>query len=181
SDNPPYLILSQPKDQRSWMYHLHGALHIYSIDGEARKHRYQYEQRPLIDTICEGIRKSEYPLFVAEGSANQKMKQIRSNMYLSMCFGELVRSSRDLVCYGMSFGESDNHISDAIADNRGINRLFVGLYGHWESESNLKVRAAISRILERRKHLPGYKSTLDVEYFDSETAYVWTPNFDDID
>lgn len=175
TENPPYLVLSQPRDAKPWLFHLHGALHLYLADGETRKHRYQYQQRPLLDVICEGIQKSEYPLFVAEGSARQKMTHIRSNMYLSLCFQELVRSSNDFVCYGMSFGDSDTHIADAIADNDNICRLFVGLYGDWESEANLKVRAAARRIQQRRLQLRNKKNDLVIQFFDSESAGVWTP------
>jgi hypothetical protein len=175
TDNPPYLVLCQPRDTKPWLFHLHGALHLYSVEGEVRKHRYQYQQRPLLDVICEGIRRSVYPLFVAEGSAPKKMTHIRSSMYLSLCFQELVRSTNDFVCYGMSFGESDRHIADAIADNENIRRLVVGLYGDCESESNLQIRAAVRRIQERRFQLRNKKNELEIQFFDSESAAVWTP------
>lgn len=175
TDNPPYLVLCQPRDSKPWLFHLHGALHLFSAEGETRKHRYRFQERPLLDVICEGIQRSEYPLFVAEGSARQKLTHIRSNMYLSLCFHELSRSTNDFVSYGMSFGDSDTHIADAIADNDNIRRLAVGLYGDCESASNLKIRAAARQIQERRRRLRNRKNDLEIEFFDSESAGVWPP------
>jgi hypothetical protein len=173
TEDPPYLVLAQPRDQKPWLFHMHGALHLYTVDGEVRKHRYQHTRRPLVEVICEGIENSEYPLFVAEGTSRQKMKHIRSNMYLSLCFQEFVRSTNDLVCFGMSFDESDNHIADAIANNGKVNRIFVGIHGDFESQSNLKTRAAIRRIQDKRsEHLKG-RGSLEVIFFASDSAEVW--------
>lgn len=173
TDDPPYLVLAQPRDHKPWLFHMHGALHLYTVDGEVRKHRYQHTRRPLIEVICEGIENSEYPLFVAEGTARQKMKHIRSNMYLSLCFQEFVRSTHDLVCFGMSFDESDNHLADAIAKNREVSRLFVSIYGDFGSQANLKTRAAIRRIQDNRcEYLKG-RGSLEVHFFASDSADVW--------
>ncbi|PQO27598.1 hypothetical protein C5Y96_18905 [Blastopirellula marina] len=178
NDNPPYLVLSQPRDQKGWVYHLHGALHLYTVDGETRKHRFHFQRRPLLEVICDGIRQSEYPLFVAEGTAKEKLRQIRTSMYLSIGFRQFQQAEGTLVTYGLSFGESDDHISDAIAANLGIKRLYVGLYGEADSVSNLRTQAAIKKIEDGRKAVSS-RSALTVRYFNAESAFVWNRDFED--
>ena len=174
SANPPYLVLTQLRDRRGWLFNLHGALHLYTADGETRKHRFHYERRPLIEIICEGIQKSEYPLFVAEGSAKQKLRHIGSNAYLSFCFQEFKKCQGKLVCYGLSFGESDGHIMHAIAENKGLSNLLVGLFGDPEEPHNLATRAAVTQLKKTRSRRVPNLPDLAVEYFDSGSANVWT-------
>ncbi len=81
-----------------------------------------------------------------------------------------------LVVYGHALGDSDQHIANAIADNPKLSLLAVGLYGNPKSAENQAIYTAASKMQRRRKEMrnrrPNTKS-LDVYFYDSETASVW--------
>jgi len=182
-----YLVLSQPRGIFPWVFNMHGALHLYTVDGEVRKRRWQPYQAPLLSIILEAIRNSEYPLYVSEGTASQKMRQIRQNAYLSMCYSEFSKSVGMLCAYGVSFEESDDHIIEAIARNFGVTTLAVGVYGDFDSSDNLALRSRIARLQRRRnehavkvekstsesKEDYGHPQRLEILFYDSESAKVW--------
>jgi hypothetical protein len=121
----------------------------------------------LTDLIRSAIDQRKYPLFVAEGSDGQKMRQIRGNYYLTFCYNRFRKLSGDLVVFGHRLGESDGHLVAAISDNLHLNRVFIGLHGQWDSVANLAVIGAGSRIREQSE------DRIEVAYFESQTAAVW--------
>jgi hypothetical protein len=171
-----YVVFSERLGDQKGLFFIHGALHLYVESGQVRKHSWNRTAKFLMDNVREGLAAGRYPLFVAEGKAEQKLNQIQGNGYLSYCLGKLERIQKSLVVYGLSFGDSDDHISRVIAHNRDLPNLYVGLYGDPESPANLIVRSNIAKIIERRKALVQAnwaKKELTVEYYRSETAPVW--------
>lgn len=128
------------------MFFIHGALHLYVCQGEVRKRRWAYSHQPLITSITEGLDHGEYPLFVAEGSHQKKLEQIRRSGYLSNCLRRLQLAKGALVTCGMSFGDTDTHIVNALGSSRYIKVLYVGLYGNPENRENLITKANLVRI-----------------------------------
>jgi len=118
----------------------------------------------------------QYPLFVAEGTAEKKLTQIQNSGYLSYCLGKLERIENCLVTFGLSFGESDQHIANVLAHNRKLKRVYIGLFGDPESPNNLDTRKYVAAMLEKRKTLLDAKRVrgqLEIKYYDVSTAVVW--------
>lgn len=172
----PYLVFSERLGDRNGIFYLHGALHMYVATGELRKHSWIRTGRRLTDLIREGLEEGEYPLFVAEGSSEKKIEQIRGNSYLSYCYDKLGRIRNRLVVFGHSLGQSDRHILSAIADNLDLREVYIGIFGDPESRANRSIQAAGRFLLERRARINETRRSprpLGVDFYDSGTAGAW--------
>ena len=166
-------LVFQGEMQSSRAIHfLHGALHLYMDGADLRKHSSKRRGRKLTELIGEGLRQGRYPLFVAEGLAEKKRQQIGSNPYLSHCYDKLSRIECSLVCFGLAFGDSDQHIMDALVHNQRLRTLYVGLYSAFDSEEGHQVRGRIEGLRQARVDL--YPSCpVEVHFYDSNSAPVW--------
>ena len=172
----PYVVFSEHLGGSQGIFFLHGALHLYTQDGEVRKHSWTRTGRMLIESIKEALDKGQYPLFVAEGTANKKLSQIQKSGYLSYCLGKLERVEKNLVVLGLSFGASDSHIANVIADNRKLSKMYVGMFDDFESPAGLELRKNVAQIKERRSKMVAAKRSrdeLEVEFFCAKSAKVW--------
>jgi hypothetical protein len=100
--------------------YLHGGLHLYELP-DARAVKRIAGDENLLDLFY-GIAEREtaaIPLFVAEGSAVEKLAAIGASPYLSFAYEQLVVYRGPLVIFGHGLGPSDRHISVAIAGSRG--------------------------------------------------------------
>lgn len=176
----PTLVFSQALGDKRGLLYLHGALHFFVETGLVRKHSWCRTDVRLTDSILEGLKKNRYPLFVAEGSADKKLEQIVRNGYLSYCYGKFGRITNRLVVYGFSFGDSDHHIADAIAENTKLRELAVGLYGNPSDPGNHAIVNSVEETMRKRNQIiasfssrRASNSTLEIKYYQSETARVW--------
>ena len=146
---------------------LHGALHLYIQDGKTYK--YVSEDRvPLLAQVTEGILSDRYPMFIAEGSSKKKLVGIHSNDYLHDCFSEFSSAGPDLVTFGVSFGDSDAHLIEAICRNRKLRSLYIGSHG----EPSSQLLAVVEHI--RKEHPKLTKQRLDVvQVFRTDTTSPW--------
>lgn len=177
-DDPeaPYLVFSERLGDRRGIFYLHGALHLYVGGGELRKHSWIRTGVRLTDQVREGLEERKYPLFVAEGSSDKKLEQIRRNGYLSYCYDKLGRVTNRLVIFGHSLGETDRHILDAIANNTEFREVYVGIFSDPESASSRRIRAAGNYLLQRRARINERLRSprpLEVHFYDSRTARPW--------
>ena len=170
-----YLVFHEHIKGNKGILFLHGAVHIYVVEGEVRKHSWIRTDKRLMELVKQGLSKGEYPLFVAEGDSDRKLEQIQRSRYLSYCLGKLERIEQALVIYGLSLGASDQHIANAIADNSELETIFVGLYDKFDSASSKAIREAVGRMIKRRDHnrKRGKFKPLSAEYYNSKTAHVW--------
>jgi hypothetical protein len=176
-DNPEedYLVFHEHLGRNKGILFLHGALHIYTADGETRKHCWTRSDISLIELIKKGLEQKQYPLFVAEGKPDKKLSQIQHSGYMSYCLGKLERIQNSLVIYGMSLNQSDSHILNVIADNLDLEKLYIGLFEPEDSSSSKQIKKASREIMARRNRYlkrTGFKN-LSIEYYNSNTAYVW--------
>jgi hypothetical protein len=65
--------------------YLHGALHLFDTGPEMQKWTWINTQVPLIDQIRQALQKEFYPVFVSEGTSDEKLDRIRHNDYLCKC------------------------------------------------------------------------------------------------
>lgn len=150
---------------------LHGALHIYNAGSEIQKYTWCNTGRPLLDQIRAALEQQKYPIFVAEGTSDQKMARINRSSFLGRAYRSFESITGTLFAYGMSFGESDRHIMRAIAHGK-VEQFFVSIFGDPDSTSNRAIKSVLDALTdERKQHNP--KKPLDVQYFDAESAKVW--------
>lgn len=97
------------------IFYLHGALFIFK--GNIYPKKLISIQDNLIDTIYENIKQGDFPVFISEGTSEEKMKGILNDMYLSFCMRKLRESESPIVVFGNTLGEFDSHILNAIKFN----------------------------------------------------------------
>lgn len=173
-DNPDadYVIFSEHTKDNKGLFFIHGALHLYQVNGEVRKHCWERSGIRLIEQIKDGFSRREYPLFVAEGDSDKKMEQINQSSYLSYCYGKLCRIGSNVVIYGSSLGDNDKHILDAIAENRTIVKVFIGVHDEKNTVSMTQIEK-MTDYMKKRRLLVDELSPITIEYYDSKTAVVW--------
>lgn len=154
---------------------LHGALHLYVKNGTV--HKQVYKSKALLEQVSEGINlieegkdSAEYPLFIAEGQHKEKLNGINQNPYLHRCFSEFRGIGPYLVVYGCQLADSDQHIVDAIANNRKLKHLFIANHGN---SLEPQISHAMNRIQEIRRK-SGITDLETLAWFDSKNVNPWT-------
>lgn len=163
------------------IYFLHGALHILQSRGQVFKRVWKTTGRVLIDQIKQSMNEGKYPLVVTEGESQSKLKQIKENQYLNHAFRKLSQLGGQFFSFGFSFSEQDRHIFNAIACNKSIRVLWVGIRGDFSRESNQRILGIVSELKQTRKDiLAEYPSSprskdgeLEVNFFDTENLDIW--------
>jgi hypothetical protein len=147
-----------PADSPVWgdrrpVHWLHGGLQIYRVGTEGTAKRTNTTQ-PLLEQFATD---GQLPLYVAEGSADEKRRAIRRSDYLSYCFDQFRDDDRALVVFGQSLFDTDQHLVDAIRANAG-RPVAYGVHRSTQEQDAF----TCARI---RATLAG----LDVVFFDSTT------------
>lgn len=117
----------------------------------------------LLDTILNAWQHEQYvPMFVSEGTMEQKVRSIQSSYYLSTIFREVLNAPRStLTLYGWAMGEHDAHILQRMR-GRGINYVAISVYRNSQEFCRLADQMV-------RTHL----GPLPIEFFDSESPGCW--------
>jgi hypothetical protein len=145
-------------------YYLHGALHFF-LDTELETNKRVVTTDTIINDITTTIRtRARLPLFVAEGTAVQKIARIRSVPYLNHCYEHLSSLSGSLFIFGHGVSDNDIHIYDAICRSILLDKVFFFVH---EPDTNLSLmRERLARYAERREDI-------DWLYVDAATAKAW--------
>lgn len=151
---------------------LHGALHLFDAGKELLKYTWVRKGIPLIDQARTALDNNNFPLFVAEGTSNQKKAKIRHNAYLYQGLKQLTSNALQgkhcWFIFGHSLAGNDDHILVRLGRGR-FKKLYIGLYGDPREEWNLE-------IIKRSKELVGLRQEgwpLDLAFYSAETAQVW--------
>ena len=163
----------QSHDQNVW--YLHGALHVFDTGTEIQKYTWVNTRIRLIEQTRDALSRDYFPLFVAEGTSDEKLERIRHSDYLAKAYRSFQSIGGALFILGHSLAPNDEHYLKLIEKGR-VQHLFVGIFGKPDSPANRKIihRAELmvearERIVQTRKKYPA----LSVSFFDSETAKVW--------
>lgn len=131
--------------------YLHGGIHLVRApNGAARKRVAGHEN--LLDAFGTA---NDVPLFVSEGTSEDKMRSIRRSDYLSFAYEVFTEEVDDLVVFGHRLGTGDAHIRNAL---RRARRLAISVV----PGSTARVIAEKARYLQR---LP----TVRIDFFDATT------------
>ncbi len=144
------------------LHYLHGSLHIFDTGLEVQKRRHTPDSNLRQSTI-DSIQSGHFPLLVTEGTANQKRSRIMHNAYLHNSYQALSRASGTLYMFGASLADNDDHILQAIVENKALKRLAIGVFGPEPSE--------LARIEHKVSSKFGSKQAL--YFFDTSKVDVW--------
>jgi len=144
------------------LYYLHGALHLFDKKYEIIKQTYSRTSKPLKDQTLENINYDIYPIFVSEGTSQQKKAKIIHNAYLNHCYKSLSKISGDLIIFGTMLKTNDEHIRDGIKHSK-VKNIYIGV-------SSV---AAINEFDSFVEELNQLKEPKYVAFYDYRTAKVW--------
>lgn len=154
------------------VHYLHGALHLFDAGAELQKYTWANTGRPLLEQAREAMDSSKFPLFVAEGTSEQKLAKIKHSAYLHHSYksfsAQMAQRNDSLFIFGHSLAENDQHILKKVARGK-IAQIYVGLYGDPESESNKEIKNA-ANALERFRDA---RFDLNIAFFDAASAKAW--------
>ena len=176
-----YVAFLQATTSGKFIYFLHGALHLTTIDGEVRKLVWNTTGLPLMEQVRDSLDERRYPLVVSEGTARDKRIRIESSSYLSWVFRRFENIQGHLFTYGWALSDQDEHLLEAIARNTSLKSLFVGVYGAPGSKLNRRLITTARDLVDRRKesiaagHRGGRRgrAELEVSFYDAGRANVW--------
>jgi hypothetical protein len=162
------------------VYYLHGALFLfpgrlfdYYNDLKLKRNRTNAHSE-LLDDVADMIQRGQLPLFVSEGTAEEKMGTIEGTAeekmgtisgspYLNFAYRKLREASKWLVIYGWSVSRQDDHIVSALAE-RSQEKRNIAVSVHVNGSDSDDLEAQMHRI---RSRLPGQ----DIVFFDSSTLF----------
>ena len=151
--------------QNTWF--LHGALHLFDAEIEIQKYTWSNTGVRLIEQIRDALKKDYFPIFVSEGTSNEKWARIRHNDYLAKAYRSFSSIGNTLFIYGHSLAENDEHYLKCIERGR-LKSIYIGIYGDPSADENKKIISRANRL-----NVPNRRSNLDIRFFDSGSAQVW--------
>lgn len=155
--------------------YLHGALHLFDAGTEITKYTWSKTDNPIVEQIRASLDEEKYPLFVAEGTSDSKLKRIVHNAYLHKAmrsFEACQTATAAIVVFGHSLADNDRHVLRCIAKGNAP-YLLVSLYGDPESDANKKIVGAASALVEERGPPGGRRKALEVRFFDAASVKLW--------
>jgi hypothetical protein len=125
------LIWGIHKNEQS-IFYIHGALPLFDTGVDVIKEI--YDGNYLLENIKTRMNNKNYPIFVTSGNAEEKMRHIMHNKYLTFCYDKLCNIEGSLITFGFSFGDNDDHIIGAINQahykppNKKLWSIYIGVY-----------------------------------------------------
>jgi hypothetical protein len=150
---------AQPKN-----FFLHGALHLWRslVTNEEAKHTASPDT-VLLDVIRASVDRPErVPLFISEGSSEEKVARISASPYLSFCGRALATAEAPVTVLGQALSDVDRHICEAI-ERHPDRRVAVGVWVG-DVDEDARQQELLTRATEIRGRLPKCR---DVVFFDS--------------
>lgn len=153
------------------IYYIHGALHLFDSGDELQKYTWINTGMRLTEQVRDALSNEKYPLFVSEGSSEEKLEKIKHSGYLHRGLASLGSIGGVLIVYGLSFSSNDEHVLQLIELGK-VKTLAVGIYGDPDSAENQKIMTRANLMRDRRAQ-KRRATPLEIEFFDAETANVW--------
>ena len=154
------------------VYYPHGNI-LFGVNnnGEEEKIR-QHQGISLLSTILSRWTHdiNFYPLFVCEGSSEEKVKSINNNYYLSYIYRNILpQLPRTIICYGWSLSENDEHILKQILKDPQRNHKFL-ISIRTDDKTILQVKTECTTIKNR---ITNINSRAEVYFFDRSDDGCW--------
>ncbi len=163
-----YVVWEAETSRRQNIWYLHGALHVFDAGVEIQKYTWINTGKRLIDQIRDALGNDFFPLFVAEGTSNEKLERIMHSAYLTKAKRSFSSIQGALFIHGHSLARNDAHFLKAI-ENGKIKHLYVGLYGDENSPENIIIKKRANQMGQNRDQ----SVPLEISFYNSESAHVW--------
>lgn len=127
-DNYEIIYRNKSDNNGQNVFYLHGALHLFDKKTDFLKIKYK-ETHPLTEQILEKLNKNIYPIFISEGTAENKKNKIIHNALLNSSYKSLQTlgsSDSSLILFGTTLKSNDEHIKKAILDNK-VKDIYIGI------------------------------------------------------
>lgn len=138
------------RDEKTGIFYPHGNLLLVrdQLYGDTLKIR---SSGNLFKAVDEDWEKGYTPLFISEGTAQQKLNSIRSAPYLNYVYNEILNNLTSfIVVYGWSMGDCDNHLIRRIFSNKRIKKVAVSIYtGGRDSQEIQDEKTEIERKIKK--------------------------------
>lgn len=142
------------------VFYPHGSLFLYRDNMDETYKVIRDSTTELIDVVAQRIRSGNMPLFVAEGTAQDKVRAIRQSNYLRVANNRLANAPRSYVVYGASLGTSDKHIVVALKHRKRA--IAISIFPGNRNDEQLQ---------REMYRLMGMFRGLEVSFFDSRTLF----------
>ncbi|MGI9278783.1 MAG: DUF4917 family protein [Endozoicomonas sp.] len=149
----------------SLFFYPHGNL-VFARDKIENERKIQASDSELLNSILKKWENGSYvPLFVSEGTSDQKVKSIQSSYYLNTVYREVLPSlGKSVVIYGWGFGEHDLHIMNRICKGGTLN-FAVSVFPDGKEE------AYCNKVSQIIKDASGSnRKKVDITFFCSKTS-----------
>jgi len=166
-----YVVWDAADSTTQNIFYIHGALHIFDAGAELQKYTWSNTGIALVDQIRESLANNRYPIYVSEGTSEEKMQRIMHSAYLSRALRSMIQVTGSLFVYGHSLADNDQHILRLIERGK-VTKLFVSLYGNPDSRENKWIIKRANNMANERS-LTGSKKQLAVYFYDAKSAKVW--------
>ncbi|MEV8642358.1 DUF4917 family protein [Mesorhizobium ciceri] len=169
------IYVTWQEGQSATIHFLHGALHLFDAGAEILKYTWSKTDIPIVEQIRQALSEDKFPLFVAEGDSESKLRKIMHSAYLHKGLRSLESSADNsrasFVMFGHSLADNDMHVLKCIG--RGKTPLvLVSVYGDPESHANKAVEANASWLVRYRGEVNS-RYPLEIVFYDAATAHVW--------
>jgi len=147
------------------IYFLHGGLHIFDKKSEIIKNTYSRTDKSLKTQTLENLNKNIYPIFVSEGTSEQKKAKIIHNAYLNHCYKSLASigtKNSNLVIFGTLLKKNDIHIRKAILKSK-VENVYIGV-------SNKNEAKEFDDFIEQSSKSGKSKK---IYFYDYRTTKIW--------
>lgn len=174
STDDAYVVYANDSSVPQNLYFLHGALHLFDAGDEFHKITYNNSDVCLVDQIKQALADKKYPVFISEGTSEQKMEKIIHNAYLNHCYKSLKKIGGDIVIFGTLLKKNDEHILNAIL-NSDVKNIYLGV----SNSSDIKhIEGAVEAFNQHYEKLKKEKKfrkdrTKTLHLYDYRTANVW--------
>ncbi len=146
------------------LYYLHGALFIFMESYEFTLKLIRGDvNTELIEQIENAIQNDMIPLFVTEGSPEEKLEAINQSKYLQFALSNLKHSNNKLVIFGCSLSSSDDHIVKAINNNK--RDLAISIHINGKTDTKL--------IQTQQFYADKFPESI-INFFDSDTLFQFS-------
>lgn len=123
---------------------VHGALHIYS-NGNGDTCKLVKGKYSILDQFK---RETTIPVFVSEGTYQDKLEAIYNSDYLSFAYSTLMQHKGPMVIFGQGLGDSDQHIVNAV-NIAGPEQIAIGIY-HQSDQQIIESKAHYKKCFAKR-------------------------------
>lgn len=160
--NDNYVVFQENSHE---LLFLHGALHIFDNLTETVKLTFSRTGTVLKMQIYRNLLNNIYPVFISEGTSEEKLRKIRHNYYLNRCYKSLRSQSGTLFIFGTMLKSNDEHIKRGIIEGK-FNTLYIGVWSDAD-------RAVANMLKDEFESSGSEKHPRQAYLYDSKTVKPW--------